>query len=192
MAQPPSNGNGVAVDPAAAARSHGRGGAGNINSKPPAKLEADDLKTPTIKSNLYTTGRGGSGNMAKNNPANAAETRAAQDVEAPAHHAKDMQGTYHWGRGGEGNMTTLGKSGAQEAREKSKERRALKERTASSGSDGGKNRRPSFQTALSKGREILGLGGKKKENGEKRENGGAVQEPAKEKKSSEDESAIAD
>lgn len=75
-----------------------------------------------------------------------------------------MQGTYHWGRGGEGNMTTLGKSGAQEAREKSQERRARKERTASSGSSSGKNRRPSFQTALSKGKEILGLGGKKEKD----------------------------
>lgn len=68
MAQPPSsNGNGVAADPAASARSHGRGGAGNINSSPSAKLEASDLKTPTIKSNLYTTGRGGSGNMVRTN-----------------------------------------------------------------------------------------------------------------------------
>jgi hypothetical protein len=40
--------------------SHGRGGAGNINSR----LANDgtstvDLETPTLKSNNYTTGRGG-------------------------------------------------------------------------------------------------------------------------------------
>ena len=38
---------------------HGRGGAGNINSKPAEALTADDLQTPTIKSSTYTTGRGG-------------------------------------------------------------------------------------------------------------------------------------
>lgn len=39
--------------------SHGRGGAGNINSKPSAPVAANDLQTPTLKSSTYTTGRGG-------------------------------------------------------------------------------------------------------------------------------------
>ena len=39
--------------------SHGRGGAGNINSKPSTHIGADDLTTPTIKSATYSTGRGG-------------------------------------------------------------------------------------------------------------------------------------
>jgi hypothetical protein len=39
--------------------SHGRGGAGNINSKPSQPVSANDLQTPTLKSNTYTTGRGG-------------------------------------------------------------------------------------------------------------------------------------
>lgn len=41
--------------------SHGRGGAGNINNKPGAQRTADDLRTPDIKSQHYTTGRGGTG-----------------------------------------------------------------------------------------------------------------------------------
>jgi hypothetical protein len=42
-------------------------------------ISPEDLKTPTLKSDVYTTGRGGSGNMAKNT--DPLETRRAQDVE---------------------------------------------------------------------------------------------------------------
>ena len=61
-------------------QSSGRGGAGNIvdASKSP-KILPEDLQTPTLKTNVITTGRGGSGNMAKNT--DPAETRARQDVE---------------------------------------------------------------------------------------------------------------
>lgn len=38
---------------------HGRGGAGNVNTKPAGPVAADDLQTPTLKSSMYTTGRGG-------------------------------------------------------------------------------------------------------------------------------------
>ena len=41
---------------------------------------AIDLETPTLKTDIYTTGRGGSGNMARNN--DPAEARRAQDVTA--------------------------------------------------------------------------------------------------------------
>ncbi|KAF2166592.1 hypothetical protein M409DRAFT_23226 [Zasmidium cellare ATCC 36951] len=85
--------------------------------------------------------------MARNNPTDPSESRAAQDVEAPAHHGREMQGTYHWGRGGEGNMTVVGKS----EREASKERK--KERALS----GEGERRGSFRSAVEKGKEILGL-----------------------------------
>lgn len=61
------------------ALSHGRGGAGNIGSAP-SDIEPPSLDTPTLKGDIYTTGRGGSGNMAKNNDPEAA--RRAQDVVA--------------------------------------------------------------------------------------------------------------
>ncbi|TKA77614.1 hypothetical protein B0A55_03135 [Friedmanniomyces simplex] len=124
-------------------RSHGRGGAGNINSQPSTTLEAPDFSTPTIKSNTYTTGRGGQGNMATNLQNFPEIARAAQDVNAPAHHEKEARGTYHWGRGGEGNKMTVGS-------DKSKERPGL----------GGEQqqRRGSFQGIVEKGKEILGMG----------------------------------
>jgi hypothetical protein len=52
---------------------------GNIGTTP-SDFEAPTLETPTLKSDVYTTGRGGSGNMAKNNDPEAA--RRAQDVVA--------------------------------------------------------------------------------------------------------------
>ncbi|PPJ59553.1 hypothetical protein CBER1_09808 [Cercospora berteroae] len=147
----------------------GRGGAGNLNTRPQAKLQHSDLETPTIKSTTYTTGRGGSGNMAKNDPSNATEARQAQDVDTPAHHNKNMEGTYHWGRGGQGNMTTLGKSGAQQARDKSMERK--REKRLSRGEDGaerpnnGGGRAGSFSGMVNKGKELLGLNKEKNGNG---------------------------
>lgn len=61
--------------------SHGRGGAGNMadNANAP-KPTAEDLQTPTLKTNVITTGRGGTGNMAKNT--DPYETRLRQDVGA--------------------------------------------------------------------------------------------------------------
>ncbi|KAK3677506.1 hypothetical protein LTR78_002356 [Recurvomyces mirabilis] len=92
--------------------SHGRGGAGNIKNSSKTTVEAGDLATPTIKTDLYTTGRGGQGNMATNLHSHPEFARAAQDVEqhdsAPREPAK---GTFHWGRGGQGNMVTLKQEG---------------------------------------------------------------------------------
>ena len=51
--------------------------AGNIGSTP-SDLDPVNLETPTLKSEVYTTGRGGSGNMARNDDPAAA--RRAQDV----------------------------------------------------------------------------------------------------------------
>lgn len=60
--------------------SSGRGGAGNfVDSANSPKLQPQDLQTPTLKTNIVTTGRGGSGNMAPNK--DPVETRARQDVE---------------------------------------------------------------------------------------------------------------
>jgi hypothetical protein len=61
-------------------QSSGRGGAGNIrDSSKAVPLQPEDLQTPTLKSQVVTTGRGGSGNMAKNT--DPVETRLRQDVE---------------------------------------------------------------------------------------------------------------
>ncbi|KAF2842870.1 hypothetical protein M501DRAFT_993639 [Patellaria atrata CBS 101060] len=83
--------------------SHGRGGAGNIGKERRESFtKPEDLVTPTIKSDIYTTGRGGSGNMSKNDPAHPELARAAQDVDAPAH--REPESTFHIGRGGAANI----------------------------------------------------------------------------------------
>ncbi|OAL53318.1 hypothetical protein IQ07DRAFT_597638 [Pyrenochaeta sp. DS3sAY3a] len=83
--------------------SHGRGGAGNISKEDPTKLpKPEDLVTPTLKSDTYTTGRGGTGNMARNDPDRPEVARAAQDVDvAPP---TDVPGPTHYGRGGAANV----------------------------------------------------------------------------------------
>nr|POE63315.1 e3 ubiquitin-protein ligase hel2 [Quercus suber] len=125
--------------------SHGRGGAGNINSKQTTATTQSDFTTPTIKSQTYTTGRGGQGNMATNDPSNPAIARAAQDVDAPVAHQKEVKGTHHWGRGGEGNMVTVGGSEA---------------RTSSREGKGGRRTGSFVGDALEKGKEMLGMGKK--------------------------------
>ncbi|KAK5173567.1 uncharacterized protein LTR77_002248 [Saxophila tyrrhenica] len=143
---------------------HGRGGAGNISNKPMNAVGANDLETPTIKSQLYTTGRGGSGNMAAN--VSPEEARKAQDIDTPAHHKNEPKGTYHWGRGGEGNMMTVGqKEGEKE------EKNGVKGSPVIRPADGQK-RSGSFRDAFGKGKEMLGLKGK----GEKGGNGSAVED----------------
>ncbi|KAL5321258.1 hypothetical protein ACEPPN_012073 [Leptodophora sp. 'Broadleaf-Isolate-01'] len=82
-----------------AALSHGRGGAGNIGVSSSDNAPVD-LETPTIKSEVYTTGRGGSGNMAKNTDAQ--EARRAQDVVA--HPRRESGNNTHVGRGGAANV----------------------------------------------------------------------------------------
>ncbi|KAJ5323186.1 hypothetical protein N7452_011475 [Penicillium brevicompactum] len=60
--------------------SYGRGGAGNITRQQSAPTPKD-LVTPTIKQEVYTTGRGGSGNMVHNDPDRPDLARESQDVE---------------------------------------------------------------------------------------------------------------
>lgn len=80
-----------------------------------------DLATPTLKSDLYTTGRGGQGNMAKNDYGS--EARAAQDVEAPKGlQREEVKGEpVHYGRGGAANVTKKGE-GAEGEKAKEKEK----------------------------------------------------------------------
>jgi len=79
--------------------SHGRGGAGNMGNVP-ADLDPVTLETPTLKGDIYTTGRGGSGNMAKNDDPEAA--RRAQDVVAAPR--RESASSAHVGRGGAANI----------------------------------------------------------------------------------------
>ena len=53
---------------------------GNISAEPPRPVSPTDLETPTLKEEVYTTGRGGSGNMVANT--GKAGARRAQDVVA--------------------------------------------------------------------------------------------------------------
>lgn len=97
--------------------SHGRGGAGNIvKEDPTSQPKVDDLVTPTLKSNTYTTGRGGTGNMARNDPEHPEVARAAQDVEGAPQ--PEPAGPKHYGRGGAANV--IGSDG-QPAQRKSAE-----------------------------------------------------------------------
>ncbi|KAJ5874399.1 uncharacterized protein N7529_002829 [Penicillium soppii] len=80
--------------------SYGRGGAGNITRQHSA-LTPKDLVTPTIKQEVYTTGRGGSGNMVVNKPDQPELARESQDVESPPLRAQQIP--HHTGRGGVAN-----------------------------------------------------------------------------------------
>ncbi|KAJ5305904.1 hypothetical protein PENANT_c015G03735 [Penicillium antarcticum] len=80
--------------------SYGRGGAGNISRQQSAPSPRD-LLTPTIKQEVYTTGRGGSGNMVVNDPDRPELARELQDVESPPLRAQQLP--HHTGRGGVAN-----------------------------------------------------------------------------------------
>ncbi|KAI5307042.1 hypothetical protein KEM55_008427 [Ascosphaera atra] len=85
--------------------SYGRGGAGNIAAaKNMERPQSKDLETPTIKADVYTTGRGGSGNMVANNDPKIARIR--QDVEAPPSLTNGKEGDRKilLGRGGAANL----------------------------------------------------------------------------------------
>ncbi|KAJ5754129.1 uncharacterized protein N7511_008282 [Penicillium nucicola] len=80
--------------------SYGRGGAGNITRQQSAPSPRD-LFTPTIKQEVFTTGRGGSGNMMHNDPDRPEIARESQDVESPPLRAQQLP--HHTGRGGAAN-----------------------------------------------------------------------------------------
>lgn len=76
---------------------------GNITKDDPTNYpKPEDLVTPTLKSNTYTTGRGGTGNMARNDPERPDLARAAQDVESAPQ--AETVGPKHYGRGGAANI----------------------------------------------------------------------------------------
>ncbi|KAJ5133021.1 hypothetical protein N7448_007179 [Penicillium atrosanguineum] len=83
--------------------SYGRGGAGNIASitRQHSATTPTDLITPTIKQDVYTTGRGGQGNMVHNDPERPEIARERQDVASPPMRAE--QYPHHTGRGGAAN-----------------------------------------------------------------------------------------
>jgi hypothetical protein len=97
--------------------SYGRGGAGKISiglettprksdqhtgnitsmSRQQSATTPSDLVTPTIKQEVYTTGRGGTGNMVQNDPKRPEIARERQDVDSPPLRAE--QYPHHTGRG---------------------------------------------------------------------------------------------
>ena len=70
---------------------------GNIGCAGPKGSDISSLETPTIKGEVYTTGRGGSGNMAKNDPSRPEIAREAQDVVASPR--RESGEAYSTGRG---------------------------------------------------------------------------------------------
>lgn len=160
--------------------SYGRGGAGasfrlpavrpanmapgNIGKEDPtAQITPNDLVTPTLKSEHYTTGRGGSGNMAKNDPSRPEVARAAQDVEAPAH--REPEGRHHYGRGGAANIakTEEEKRAATAAAGPEKEKKSSGEKKRLSGETKERSEEGKADKGIvDKGKEFLQkLGGKK-------------------------------
>ncbi|GAB1191866.1 hypothetical protein BDV32DRAFT_144207 [Aspergillus pseudonomiae] len=107
--------------------SYGRGGAGNIFSGE-SHTTPKDLVTPTIKQEVYTTGRGGSGNMVVNDPEHPEIARESQDVEAPPLRVEEAP--HHTGRGGAANAYIPSpEEEKKEAREQEEQLRRI--RTAS-------------------------------------------------------------
>ncbi|KAF1845734.1 uncharacterized protein K460DRAFT_114086 [Cucurbitaria berberidis CBS 394.84] len=127
--------------------SHGRGGAGNIGKDDPTNYpKPEDLVTPTLKSNTYTTGRGGTGNMAHNDPQHPELARAAQDVDSPPQ--PEAQGPTHYGRGGAANIIGSDNQPRKSAEVKRKSEEVKRDEGAGKG-------------LLAKGKEMLHKLGKK-------------------------------
>jgi hypothetical protein len=129
---------------------------GNIGSQP-TDLEPVTLETPTLKSEVYTTGRGGSGNMAKNNDPDAA--RRAQDVVATPR--RESTNSTHVGRGGAANVFRPSAAEIEAAKkDNAKWESAISDDKSISGSVGEKQR---TQGLADKGKEWLNgkVGGKK-------------------------------
>lgn len=101
---------------------------GNIASGT-SNVSPVSLETPTLKTDVFTTGRGGSGNMAKNSDPETA--RRAQDVVA--HPRTETGNDTHVGRGGAANVfrpsgeETAGRQAELEAEKKREKVTAPKE-----------------------------------------------------------------
>ncbi|OGM45719.1 hypothetical protein ABOM_005436 [Aspergillus bombycis] len=107
--------------------SHGRGGAGTQYLLRRKHTTPRDLVTPTIKQDIYTTGRGGSGNMVVNDPQHPEIARESQDVEAPPLRVEEAP--HHTGRGGAANAYIPSPEEEKKAREQEEQLRRI--RTAS-------------------------------------------------------------
>jgi|TARA_R110002003_G_scaffold97_38_gene8077 hypothetical protein len=122
---------------------------GNIAKNDPITSQPapEDLVTPTLKGNNYTTGRGGTGNMAVNDPQRPELARAAQDVDAP-NVPVEPKGPTHYGRGGAANI--IEKDGQRKSGEVKRKSEDIKpEEGAAKGG------------LLAKGKEFLNKLGKK-------------------------------
>lgn len=138
------------VGPADRVASHGRGGAGNIAKDDPTNYpKAEDLVTPTLKSDTYTTGRGGSGNMAKNDHERPDLARAAQDVDGTP---REPEGPKHYGRGGAANV--IGQEAQGAPRKSTEDKRKSTEKVRRDSNNNG-------QGLLAKGKDFLNKLGKK-------------------------------
>ncbi|KAL4782530.1 hypothetical protein BJX76DRAFT_289321 [Aspergillus varians] len=102
--------------------SHGRGGAGNIYTSE-NRTKPQDLVTPTIKQEVYTTGRGGSGNMMHNDPDRPELARESQDVETPP--VRVQEAAHHTGRGGAANQYIPSVEEEKKAREEEEQLRRV-------------------------------------------------------------------
>ena len=91
-------------------------------------LQPADLKTPTIKSQTYTTGRGGQGNMQPN--VHPDITRQTQDVEAHPRAGREPEKNFQWGRGGAGNTASLSKDQIVDIKERNASRQRAEEAAA--------------------------------------------------------------
>lgn len=96
---------------------------GNYAARSPILAPADDFKTPTIKSDLYTTGRGGTGNMALNLHSHPELARASQDVSAVPVLGREPENSVHYGRGGAANVAHMSKEAKAGARARNASRR---------------------------------------------------------------------
>ncbi|KAA6411879.1 MAG: hypothetical protein FRX48_04029 [Lasallia pustulata] len=130
--------------------SYGRGGAGNFSAA--KDIPPPDLVTPTIKGDMYTTGRGGQGNMAKNYSDRPELARERQDVNAMPRRLSEAETFY--GRGGAANTTRPSQEDVLRARE---ENRRMEQQARQSSRDRAKG-------LADKGRDMLkrGLNGEDK------------------------------
>lgn len=99
---------------------------GNIYThEDPRAPHPKDLDTPTIKQDVYTTGRGGSGNMMHNDPKHPEIARESQDVESPPQRVEDAP--HHTGRGGAANAYFPPREDEDKVRIQEEERRQARD-----------------------------------------------------------------
>ncbi|KFY76687.1 hypothetical protein V499_03752 [Pseudogymnoascus sp. VKM F-103] len=141
---------------------HGRGGAGNISAAPPRPVSPTDLETPTLKEEVYTTGRGGSGNMVANT--GKAGARRAQDVVALPRRESEGAGA-HVGRGGAANIVKVptrgqGEESSVEGRDEKdgREKKEVKEKKELKGKGKNNEGAPAEEGVVERGRRwVAGL-----------------------------------